>query len=118
MGGNKLEMASNNLTTLQIIFLSFLPRNRQQGPTKSKFISGEKIATDTHIKTRLDWATVKHDSPVHGMDGMWTGNTFSFKLCVKSSSLSTPVPSAFTLYPLFQWYPQSKEILLNLGMKS
>ncbi len=24
---------------------------------------------------------------------------------------------AFTLYPLFQWYPQSKEILLNLSMK-
>jgi hypothetical protein len=24
---------------------------------------------------------------------------------------------AFTLYPLFRWYPQSKEILLNLSMK-
>jgi hypothetical protein len=23
----------------------------------------------------------------------------------------------FTPYPLFQWYPQSKEILLNLSMK-
>ncbi len=35
----------------------------------------------------------------------------------KSSSRSTPVPYAFTFYPPFQWYPQSKEILLNLGMK-
>jgi hypothetical protein len=39
------------------------------------------------------------------------------KLPVKSSSLSSPVPSAFTPYPLFQWYLQSKEILLNLSMK-
>ncbi len=37
----------------------------QQGPVKSKYISGEKSATDTHIKTRLEGATVKHDSPVH-----------------------------------------------------
>jgi hypothetical protein len=25
--------------------------------------------------------------------------------------------AAFTHYPLFQWYQQSKEILLNLNMK-
>jgi hypothetical protein len=36
---------------------------------------------------------------------------------MKSSSLSPLVPSAFTPYPLFQWYPQSKETLLNLRMK-
>ncbi len=29
----------------------------------------------------------------------------------------TPTYSAFARYPLSQWYPQSKEILLNLGMK-
>jgi hypothetical protein len=39
------------------------------------------------------------------------------KLFVKSSSLSPPVPSVFTPYPLFQWYLQSNEILLNLSMK-
>jgi hypothetical protein len=27
------------------------------------------------------------------------------------------VAISFTPYPLFQWYPQSKEILLNLNMK-
>jgi len=37
-------------------------------------------------------------------------------------SLKSPCPHpvfgpAFTPYPLFQWYPQSKEILLNLSMK-
>ncbi len=34
-----------------------------------------------------------------------------------SPLLAPPIPSAFTPYPLFQWYPQSKEILLNLSMK-
>jgi len=34
------------------------------------------------------------------------------ELCVKSPSVSPPPP-----YPLFQWYLQSKKILLNLGMK-
>jgi hypothetical protein len=38
-------------------------------------------------------------------------------LSVKSPSVSPPISSAFTPYPFFQWYPQSKEILLNLGMK-
>ncbi len=31
--------------------------------------------------------------------------------------VSPPISNAFAPYPLFQWYPQSKEILLNLGMK-
>jgi hypothetical protein len=35
------------------------------------------------------------------------------KLSVKSPSFSPPIPSDFTPYPLFQWYPQSKEILFN-----
>jgi hypothetical protein len=39
------------------------------------------------------------------------------ELSVKSPSLLPPISSAFTHYPLFQWDPQSKEILLNLGMK-
>jgi hypothetical protein len=34
-----------------------------------------------------------------------------------SPSLSPPILSAFTPYLLFQWYQQSKEILLNLSMK-
>jgi hypothetical protein len=29
----------------------------------------------------------------------------------------TSIPSVFTSYPLFEWYLQSKEILLNLSMK-
>jgi hypothetical protein len=36
MGGNKLEMASNNLTTLQIIFLSFLPKEGATGTHKKQ----------------------------------------------------------------------------------
>ncbi len=39
------------------------------------------------------------------------------ELSVKSPSLSPPISSGFVPYPLFQWYPQSKEILLNLGTK-
>jgi hypothetical protein len=27
------------------------------------------------------------------------------------------VTPCFTPYPVFEWYPQSKEILLNVGMK-
>jgi hypothetical protein len=34
---------------------------------------------------------------------------YLLKLAVKSPSLSPPIPSAFTPYPLFQWYPQSKK---------
>jgi hypothetical protein len=34
-----------------------------------------------------------------------------------SPSVSTPISFASPPYPLFQWCPQSKEILLNLGMK-
>jgi nicotinamide riboside transporter PnuC len=41
----------------------------------------------------------------------------TMKLFVKSPSLSPPIPSAFTPYPLFQWYPQNKETWLNLSMK-
>ncbi len=36
---------------------------------------------------------------------------------MKSPSLSRHILSAFTTYPLFQWYLQSNEILLNLSMK-
>jgi hypothetical protein len=32
-------------------------------------------------------------------------------------SVKSLIPSVFTPYPLFQWYPQSKEILLNLSVK-
>ncbi len=36
---------------------------------------------------------------------------------IKSPSLSSRISSAFTPYRLFQWSPQSMEILLNLSMK-
>jgi len=39
------------------------------------------------------------------------------ELSIKSPSVSPPISSAFAPYPLFQWYPQSKENLLDLGMK-
>jgi hypothetical protein len=39
------------------------------------------------------------------------------ELSIKCPSVSPPYSSAFVPYPLFQWYPQSKEILLNLGVK-
>ncbi len=32
-------------------------------------------------------------------------------------ALSHPILFAFIPYPLFEWYPQSKEILLDLSMK-
>jgi nicotinamide riboside transporter PnuC len=38
-------------------------------------------------------------------------------ISVKSPSLSPLILFAFTPYPLFEWYPWSKEILLNLSMK-
>jgi hypothetical protein len=47
----------------------------------------------------------------------WIEKTvYLLKLAVKSPSLSPPIPSAFTPYPLFQWYPQSKKLLLNLSI--
>ncbi len=39
------------------------------------------------------------------------------ELSIKSPSVLHPISSAFAPYPLFQWYPESNEILLNLGMK-
>jgi len=42
---------------------------------------------------------------------------YTVKLFVKSPSLSPPILFAVTPYPRFEWYPQSKEILLNLSMK-
>jgi hypothetical protein len=42
---------------------------------------------------------------------------FQNRVMCKVTLCFTPISSAFGPYPLFQWYPQSKEILLNLGMK-
>jgi hypothetical protein len=42
---------------------------------------------------------------------------YAIKLAVKSPSVSPLISSAFAPYPLFQWYQQSKEILLNMGIK-
>jgi hypothetical protein len=52
-------------------------------------------------------------------DGWYVDRKHSFIKDIRKVILSfkPPVPSAFTLYPLCQWYPQSKEILLNLGTK-
>ncbi len=43
--------------------------------------------------------------------------TVLIELSRQSPSVSPPISFAFAPYPLFQWYPQSKENLLNLGMK-
>jgi hypothetical protein len=45
----------------------------------------------------------------------YKGLTIEFS--VKSPCLHPIFWPAFTPYPLFQWYVQSKEILLNLSMK-
>jgi hypothetical protein len=39
------------------------------------------------------------------------------ELSIKSPCLHPVFGLAFILYPLFQWYPERNEILLNLGMK-
>jgi hypothetical protein len=39
------------------------------------------------------------------------------ELSIKSPSVSPPISSAFAPSPLFQWYPQSKENLLDLGIE-
>jgi hypothetical protein len=39
------------------------------------------------------------------------------RLTIKSSCMHPVFGPAFTPYRLFQWYPQSKKILLNLSMK-
>ncbi len=39
------------------------------------------------------------------------------EISLKSPSFHPVFGPAFTPYPLFQWCPQSKEILLNLSMK-
>jgi hypothetical protein len=46
------------------------------------------------------------------------GQSFiTVELFQKSPAFSRPISSAFTPYPIFHWYLQSNEILLNLGMK-
>ncbi len=42
---------------------------------------------------------------------------YLLKLYVMSPAVSPPISFAFVPYPFFQWYPQSKEIWLNLGTK-
>jgi hypothetical protein len=44
-------------------------------------------------------------------------SNYILELSIKSPSLSPPISSAFAPYPLFQWYSQNNENLLNLGMK-
>jgi hypothetical protein len=39
------------------------------------------------------------------------------ELPIKSPAVHPVFGPVFTPYPLFQWYPQSNEILLNLSMK-
>jgi len=47
----------------------------------------------------------------------WSDLLEILELSIKSPSVSRPISSAFTHNPLFQWYLQSNEILLNLSMK-
>jgi hypothetical protein len=47
----------------------------------------------------------------------WIHQGTTIELSIKSLSVSLPISSAFAPYTLFQWYPQSKDILLNLDMK-
>jgi hypothetical protein len=42
---------------------------------------------------------------------------YLLKLSVMSPPVSPPISFAFVPYPFFEWYPQSNESLLNLGMK-
>jgi hypothetical protein len=44
-------------------------------------------------------------------------SNYILELSIKSPSVSPPISSPFAPYPLFQWYSQNNEILLNLGMK-
>jgi hypothetical protein len=41
----------------------------------------------------------------------------TLELCTKLTCLHPVFGPAFTPYPLFQWYPQRKEILFNRSMK-
>ncbi len=52
-------------------------------------------------------------SLIHTPRKLKNGNRVILKVTLRF----TPISSAFGPYPLFQWYPQSNEILLNLGMK-
>jgi hypothetical protein len=66
--------------------------------------------------TRKRWRTKKEwewDPTGHH----FKENTNILEFSVKAPFVSTPISSAFAPYPLFQWYLQNKEILLNLGMK-
>jgi len=62
------------------------------------------------------WTSLGHLCP------SWKPNVFAqilhlIELSVKSPCLDPVFEPAFTPYMLFQWYPQSKDILLSLGMK-
>jgi hypothetical protein len=46
--------------------------------------------------------------------GVWWGSIIMVSCFTRVIHKAT---LCFTPYPLFQWYPQSKEILLNLGMR-
>jgi len=59
------------------------------------------------VRTLLNWAWYEN------LGHVWAENVDWFELSVKSPSIS----SSFTPYSPFQWYRQSKEILLNLCMK-
>jgi hypothetical protein len=61
---------------------------------------------------------------LHETKTLWVATSKSAKtnyiieFFLKSSCLHLVFGPSFTHYPLFEWGPQSKEILLNLGMKS
>ncbi len=69
---------------------------------------------------------VLHKTVTNWVESVWGGSPLllHYKIekqnntnGVKSASVAPSIESAFASYHLFQCYPQSKEILLNLGMK-
>ncbi len=95
-----------------------------------------KFKAELHGTSMIFWAITFHEYVCHGkfeVEAQWNKHDistnsylpymimscqFENKLSGKSPCLHPVFGPAFTPYPLVQWYPQSKEILLNLSMKS
>ncbi len=97
-----------------------------QSPSKAKWIGVCGSSGAKHFpKSTCPLCKSHENHNVMDSAGYWSLCWFhglleifcSIKLSVKSPSLSHPILFAFTPYPLFEWYPQSKEILLDLSMK-
>ncbi len=60
------------------------------------------------------WEKLERYAKMIGKRYQWK---WHIKVIHKVTLCFTPFSFAFAPYPLFQWYPQRKQILLNLGMK-